>query len=77
MKECSVNLKQVDMLCPRCVLNVVKALSRISGIKELDVSLEDKRIKIIYDNKKFSRQRIQDIVNESIIKGKVDEELFS
>lgn len=27
MKVHTVNLKQVDMLCPRCVLNVVKALS--------------------------------------------------
>ena len=76
MKVHTVNLKQVDMLCHRCVLNVVKALSHIDGILELDVSLEKKRIKITYDNEKFSRQVIQDIVNESITRGKVREELF-
>ena len=76
MKVHTVNLKQVDMLCHRCVLNVVKALSHIDGILELDVSLEKKRIKITYDNEKFSRQVIQDIVNESITTGKIRKELF-
>lgn len=74
MKVRTVDLKQVDMLCHRCVLNVVKALSHIDGILELDVSLEKKRIRITYDNEKFSRQTIQDIVNESITRGKVSEE---
>lgn len=76
MKVHTVNLKQDNMLCHRCVLNVVKALSHIEGIKELNVSLEDKRIKIAYDNEKFSQKLIHDIVNEAIIKGKVNNELF-
>lgn len=76
MKVHTVNLKQVNMLCHRCVLNVVKALSHIDGIKELDVSLEEQRIKISYDNEKFSRQVVQDIVNEAIIRGKVSIDVF-
>ncbi len=65
------------MLCHRCVLNVVKVIGQINGIRELDVSLEDKRIKIVYDNKKFSKQDIQDIVNKSIINGKVNIDYFN
>lgn len=42
----------------------------------MDVSLEEKRIKITYDNEKFTEQIIQDIVNEAITKGEVDKELF-
>ncbi|OGO77371.1 MAG: copper resistance protein CopZ [Clostridiales bacterium GWB2_37_7] len=76
MKEHTVKLKQVDMLCHKCILNVLKALSKIDGISELDVSLEEKRVKITYNNEKLSRQKIQAIVNESITKGKVSEELF-
>ena len=76
MKVHTVNLKQDNMLCHRCVLNVVKALSHIDGIKELDVSLEEQRIKISYDNEKFSRQVVQDIVNEAIIRGKVSIDVF-
>ncbi len=59
------------MLCGRCVLNVVKALSNIEGIQELDINLEERRVKIIYDNNKFSRQKILYMVNEAINKGKV------
>lgn len=76
MKEHTVNLKQDNMLCHRCVMNVVKALSHIEGIHELDVSLELKKVKLTYDNKKFSQQRIQDIINEAIISGKVNTDLF-
>lgn len=59
------------MLCGRCVLNVFKALSNIEGIQELDINLEERRVKIIYDNNKFSRQKILYMVNEAINKGKV------
>lgn len=76
MKIHTVILKQVNMLCHRCLLNVVNALSGIDGIQNLDVNLENKRIKIVYLNEKFSRQRIQDIVNESITRGNVRKELF-
>lgn len=76
MKVHTVSLKQENMLCRKCLLNVVKALSQIDGIQELDVNLENKRIKIVYDNERISRQIIQDIVNESIIRGKVNKEFF-
>jgi len=71
LKAQTLKFKGVDMLCGRCVLNVVKALSNIEGIQELDINLEERRVKIIYDNNKFSRQKILYMVNEAINKGKV------
>jgi copper chaperone CopZ len=53
------------------VLNVVKALSQIQGIQELSVNLEEKRIKIAYNDQNVSREMIKEIVDEAIIKGKV------
>lgn len=76
MKIYTVKLRQDNMLCRKCLLNVIKALSLVDGIQELDVNLENKSIKIAYDNEKFSRQTLQDIVNEAIIKGKVNKELY-
>ena len=76
MRDHTVNLKQDNMLCHRCLMNVVKALSHIEGIKELKVSLEEKNIKITYDNGKFTEQMVQDIVNEAIIRGKVNKHVF-
>ncbi|MBZ4646630.1 MAG: copper chaperone [Petroclostridium sp.] len=71
MKTHIVKLKQSNMLCHRCVLNVVKALSQIQGIQELSVNLEEKRIKIAYNDQNVSREMIKEIVDEAIIKGKV------
>ncbi|WZL74001.1 heavy metal-associated domain-containing protein [Clostridiaceae bacterium 35-E11] len=71
MKNHTVKLRQGNMLCHRCVLNVVKALSQIKGIQQFNVSLETKTIKIIYKGKKLSREMIMQIVNEAITKGKV------
>lgn len=76
MKVKTVKFKQIDILCGRCVLNVVNALSYIEGIQELEINLEEKRVKIMYDNNKYSRQKILYMVNEAIIKGKVRVELM-
>ena len=71
MKSHTVNIKQSNMLCHICVMNVVKALSQIEGIQELNVSLETKRIKIIYNDKHLTRENIIGIVHEAITKGKI------
>ena len=76
MKLQTVKFKQVDMLCEKCVLNVVKALSHIEGIQELEINLEERRVKITYDNNKFSRQKILYMINESIIKGEIKLEVI-
>lgn len=72
----TVKLKQSNMLCNRCLTNVVKALSLIEGIQELNVNLDKKLVKITYENEKFSKKVIQKIINESIIHGKVDKKIY-
>ncbi|KAF5049106.1 hypothetical protein SDC9_99550 [bioreactor metagenome] len=57
----NIKLKQSNMLCNRCLTNVIKALSLIAGIQELNVNLNKKLIKITYDNNKFSKKVIQKI----------------
>lgn len=72
----TVKLKQSNMLCNRCLTNVVKALSYIEGIKELNVDLDKKLIKITYENENFSKKVIQKIINDSIIHGKIDKKIY-
>ncbi|MGD9568952.1 MAG: heavy-metal-associated domain-containing protein [Sedimentibacter sp.] len=73
----TIKLKQSNMLCNRCLTNVVKALSLIEGIQELNVNLDKKLIKITYDNDKFTKKVIQKIINDSIVHGKVDSKIYS
>ncbi|MBN7575123.1 copper resistance protein CopZ [Clostridium sp. 2-1] len=71
MKSYSLSFKQENMLCHRCLMNVVKTLSSLQGLLGVDVSLESKKIKVIYRDKEVSRDDIKEIVNRSILSGKV------
>lgn len=67
MNKHTIEFKQNNMLCHRCVMNVVKALSQLPDIEELDVSLETKIIKIKFNDENVSKEMIENIVNESIV----------
>lgn len=69
MKSHTIKLKQNNMLCHRCLLNVVQGLSQLKSIQELKVNLDNKEIKLIYSSPNISREKIQMIVNKSIEKG--------
>ena len=71
MKSYSLSFKQENMLCHRCLMNVVKTLSYFQGLVGVDVNLESKKIKVIYRGKEISRDDIKEIVNKSILSGKV------
>ena len=71
MKDYTVNFKQYNMLCDKCLINVVKCLSTLNGIEDLEINLESKKIKVIYKDKAISKKMIQDMVNETILTGKV------
>lgn len=71
MKSYSLSFKQENMLCHRCLMNVVKTLSSLQGLLGVDVSLESKKIKVIYRDEEISRDDIKEIVNRSILSGKV------
>lgn len=71
MKSYSLSFKQENMLCHRCLMNVVKTLSSLQGLLGVDVNLESKKIKLIYRDKEISRDDIKEIVNRSILSGKV------
>ncbi|MPM74428.1 hypothetical protein SDC9_121416 [bioreactor metagenome] len=72
----TVKLKQSNMLCNRCLTNVVKALSLIEGIQELNVNLDKKLVKITYENDKLSKKVIREIINDSIVHGKVGKKIY-
>jgi copper chaperone CopZ len=52
-------------------MNVVKTLNSVEGLEEVHVDLETKKIKITYKDENISKDDIKDIVNKSILSGKV------
>lgn len=71
MKDHIIKFKQYNMLCNKCLMNVVRCLSNLPGIKGLEISLKSKKIKVIYKNETISTKMIQNIVNETILTGKI------
>lgn len=69
MKTHTVRLKQDNMLCHRCLLNVAQGLGRLSSIQEFDIDLETKRIKVIYNDSSITRRDVQKTVNDAILRG--------
>ena len=59
------------MLCHRCLMTVVKTLNSVEGLEEIHVDLESKKIRITYKDENISSDEIKDIVNKSILSGKV------
>lgn len=70
VKNYCVSFKQDNMLCHRCLTNVVKTLSSVDGIEELNVSLETKKIKLIYNDADITKERLKELVNKAILSGK-------
>ena len=73
MKSYSVSFKQDNMLCDRCLINVVRTLSLLQGLEKIDVNLDSKKIKITYRDEHVSKDDIKYIVNKSILSGKIVE----
>lgn len=59
------------MLCHRCLMTVVKTLNSVEGLEEIHVDLESKKIKTTYKDGTISKEEIKNIVNRSILSGKV------
>lgn len=66
MKTQTIKLKNVNMLCHRCVTNVVRSLSQVEGMKELHVDLKTHQIKFVYINHSVSKEMVIALVKESI-----------
>lgn len=64
MSELKKVIVNVDgMSCNNCAKHVNKALSGISGVKEVDVNLEDKQAEVSYEGN----------IEEEIFKSAIDE----
>ena len=48
--EQTVTIPVYGMSCEHCVRAVTEALNALSGVKNVEVSLEDKNVRVVYDD---------------------------
>ena len=61
-----VKLKQTNMLCNKCVLHVLQALTKIEEIQELEVDLDKKLVKIVFNDEIITKETLTTMVNNAI-----------
>jgi copper chaperone len=57
-----------NMLCNKCVLHVLQALTKLDEIQELEVDFDKKLIKVVYNDENVTKEMITEIVNNAIEK---------
>lgn len=58
-------LKVSGMTCGNCVKHVTKALSKVAGVTDPSVSLENGRVELTYDPSQSSLDAIADAVSKA------------
>ena len=51
-------IKVEGMTCQHCVQTIMKALKKIPGLNAIDVSLDNKEVKVCFDDKEINLQEI-------------------
>ena len=51
-------IKVAGMTCNHCVQTITKALKKISGLNSIDVSLDSKEVKVLYNENETNLQEI-------------------
>jgi len=72
----TLKIKQKNMLCYHCLLNVAKSLDDITGILEYEIDLEKQVIIVKCENDHITKRKIRKVINASIITGKIPIELI-
>jgi mercuric ion binding protein len=64
-KEVTAQIPVSGMTCGACAVAVKKALISVEGVKKADVSLEQKRATVIYEDSQVTEKQLQDAINKS------------
>ena len=60
-KKVTIEFGVEGMMCGKCREHVENALKAVSGVKKVDVSLEDKKVKVVAADK-VTEQQLKDAV---------------
>ena len=71
-----MKIKQKNMLCGHCLLNVAKSLDNINGVLEFEIDLGEQAIIVKCSSDHISKRKIRKVINASIVTGKIPIELI-
>jgi copper chaperone CopZ len=66
----------VNMHCDNCKAKIEKTLTWEKGVKDLDTKLEKKTVRIIFDPRKTTKEKLQKVIEDMGYKVTIPEKSF-
>lgn len=68
--NCAVNLKEIvwrtpDISCEGCVRSIHRALDDVDGVQQVEVDLQQKTVRVVYDTQRVDAVRLEQLIEEA------------
>ncbi len=73
-KDVKTDIKVSGMTCGSCAVSVKSALTKVKGVKSVDVSYEKGQATVVYDDAQTNEQQLRDAINKTGFKAEVSQE---
>lgn len=64
-REVTVQIPVSGMTCGSCAVAVKKALTSVAGVKKVDVSVEQNRATVVYEDSQANEKQLRDAINKT------------
>ncbi len=64
-KEVTTQIPVSGMTCGSCAVAVRKALTSLEGVKKADVSVEQKKATVVYEDSQVTEKQLREAINKT------------
>ncbi len=73
-KEVKTEIKVGGMTCGACAVSVKSAVTKVKGVKSVDVSNEKGLATVVYDDEQANEQQLREAINKTGFKAEPNQE---
>ena len=70
-KEVTTQIPVSGMTCGSCAVAVKKALTSLEGVKKADVSVEQNKATVVYEDSQVTERQLREAINKTGFKAEV------
>ena len=70
-KEVTTQIPVTGMTCGSCAVAVKKALTSLEGVKKADVSVEQNKATVVYEDSQVTEKQLREAINKTGFKAEV------
>ena len=70
-KEVTTQIQVSGMTCGSCAVAVKKALTSVEGVKKADVSVEQNKATVVYEDSQVTEKQLREAINKTGFKAEI------